>query len=106
VNTQKAICAVMVVAAVLALAGPASAQEESDLGTIQFRTSGSPGAQAHFIRGVAALHSFWYEEAAAIFRLAQEAAAACPVAEPAAGESPDRQREGLSPGTRDPLRRG
>jgi hypothetical protein len=73
VNTQKAICAVMVVAAVLALAGPASAQEESDLGTIQFRTSGSPGAQAHFIRGVAALHSFWYEEAAAIFRLAQEA---------------------------------
>ena len=72
-STRKAILAVMicgVLAAVVALAAPASAQEELLLGTIQFPTSGSPEAQAQFIRGVAALHSFWYEEAAEAFRMA------------------------------------
>src|SRR6185436_10933783 len=29
---------------------------------------GSPQAQAHFLRGLGALHSFWYEEAAEAFR--------------------------------------
>jgi hypothetical protein len=27
---------------------------------LDFPTSGSPPAQAHFLQGVAALHSFWY----------------------------------------------
>ncbi|MEE9263409.1 MAG: hypothetical protein V3V11_03030, partial [Vicinamibacteria bacterium] len=71
-STRKAILAVMVWAAVVAFTGPASAQEEQDLGTIQFSTSGSPEAQAHFIRGVAALHSFWYEEAAEAFQMAYQ----------------------------------
>jgi hypothetical protein len=33
-----------------------------------FRRPGSPEAQAHFLRGLAALHSFWYEEALEAFR--------------------------------------
>ena len=38
------------------------------LGTVDFPTSGSAKAQAHFLRGVAALHSFWYEVALEEFR--------------------------------------
>ncbi len=40
----------------------------SKLGTIEFSTSGSKEVQPHFLRGVAALHSFWYEEALEAFR--------------------------------------
>src|SRR5689334_18041048 len=42
--------------------------QESQLGRVVFPTSGSPAAQAHFLRGLAALHSFWYEEALEAFR--------------------------------------
>lgn len=42
--------------------------QESQLGRVEFPTSGSPAAQAHFLRGLAALHSFWYEEALEAFR--------------------------------------
>ena len=40
----------------------------SQLGKVEFQTSGSEKAQAHFLRGLAALHSFWYEEALEAFR--------------------------------------
>jgi tetratricopeptide (TPR) repeat protein len=40
------------------------------LGTIEFPASGSAEAHPHFLRGVAALHSFWYEEAIEAFRRA------------------------------------
>ena len=42
--------------------------QESQLGRVEFPTSGSERAQAHFLRGLAALHSFWYEEALEAFR--------------------------------------
>src|SRR6266704_3796737 len=42
--------------------------QQSSLGQVDFPTSGSEKAQAHFLRGVAALHSFWYEEALEEFR--------------------------------------
>jgi len=42
--------------------------QTSQLGKVDFPTSGSPAAQAHFLRGLAALHSFWYEEALEAFR--------------------------------------
>ncbi len=45
----------------------------SDLGKVDFPTSGSPAAREPFLRGVAALHSFWYDEAADAFREAQKA---------------------------------
>src|SRR5215467_7180824 len=41
---------------------------QSKLGKVDFPTSGSPEAQAYFLRGVAALHSFWFEEALDAFR--------------------------------------
>ncbi len=37
------------------------------LGSVEFPTSGAPAAQPHFNYGVAALHSFWYEEAVEAF---------------------------------------
>ena len=42
------------------------------LGKIEFPTSGSKEAQTYFLRGVAALHSFWYEEALKAFRHATQ----------------------------------
>ncbi|MFN2407147.1 MAG: tetratricopeptide repeat protein, partial [Pyrinomonadaceae bacterium] len=42
--------------------------QDTKLGRVDFPTSGSPAAQAHFLRGLAALHSFWYEEALEAFR--------------------------------------
>jgi hypothetical protein len=45
-------------------------QATGALGQVNFPTSGSKAAQAHFLRGVAALHSFWYEEALEEFQAA------------------------------------
>lgn len=42
--------------------------QSSELGKVEFQTSGSKEAHAHFLRGLAALHSFWYEEALEAFR--------------------------------------
>src|SRR5689334_23469305 len=42
--------------------------QQSNLGRVEFPTSGSPAAQQHFLRGLAALHSFWYAEAFDAFR--------------------------------------
>src|SRR5262249_19219004 len=47
--------------------------QQQRLGTIVFPNSGKPEAQAAFLRGVALLHSFWYDEAAKSFRDAQAA---------------------------------
>ncbi len=58
--------------ALLAAATWARALDPSaDLGEIRFATSGSPEAQAHFLRGALLLHSFEYDDAAAEFRQAQ-----------------------------------
>jgi tetratricopeptide (TPR) repeat protein len=55
----------VIVMGVLALAVSA---QESQLGRVEFPTSGSAKAQQNFLRGLAALHSFWYEEAIEAFR--------------------------------------
>lgn len=52
---------------IAALTVSVSAQN-SQLGNVKFETSGSEKAQASFLRGLAALHSFWYEEALDAFR--------------------------------------
>ena len=45
----------------------------AELGSVSFPTSTKNAvAQAEFERGVAALHSFWYDEAAAYFQRAQK----------------------------------
>jgi hypothetical protein len=53
-----------------AAAAYAQATQKGALGQVDFPTSGSKAAQAHFLRGVAALHSFWYEEALEAFQAA------------------------------------
>jgi tetratricopeptide (TPR) repeat protein len=57
----------LMVAIIALLASSVSAQN-SQLGKVEFQTSGSEKAQAHFLRGLAALHSFWFEEALEAFR--------------------------------------
>ena len=57
---------VLVVAVLLVVATGRS--QTNELGKVEFPTSGSEKAQAHFLRGLAALHSFWYEEALEAFR--------------------------------------
>lgn len=48
--------------------------QESELGKVHFPTSTkSEKAQAHFLRGLAALHSFWFEEALGEFQEATRA---------------------------------
>jgi tetratricopeptide (TPR) repeat protein len=56
---------VTLVILMLAVAGYA---QQSKLGKVDFPTSGPEKAQAHFLRGLAALHSFWFEEALDEFR--------------------------------------
>jgi tetratricopeptide (TPR) repeat protein len=46
--------------------------ETGSLGSIDFQNTGSPEAQDAFIRGVSALHSYWYDEAEEAFRNAHE----------------------------------
>ena len=55
-------------AILLFIVGPVVRAQDTQLGKVEFQTSGSPAAQAHFLRGLAALHSFWYEEALEAFR--------------------------------------
>src|SRR5689334_854795 len=62
---MKRFAAVGIVVAMVALIVRA---QEAQLGRVEFPTSGSKEAQAHFLRGLAALHSFWYEEALDAFR--------------------------------------
>lgn len=52
---------------VVGATGSANAQKAT-LGKVDFPTSGSAKAQAHFLNGLAALHSFWFEEALDQFR--------------------------------------
>ena len=49
-----------------------AAQRVAPLGTVTFPNSGAAAAQADFLRGVAWLHSFGYEEAIDAFRAAQK----------------------------------
>ncbi len=65
---MRPFLAVVLVVAAVALAG----QQRASLGQVQFPNSGSPAAQADFLRGVAWLHSFGYEDAIDAFRAAQK----------------------------------
>src|SRR5215472_8106523 len=58
-------------AALLGFAGTIRAAA-SDLGRIDFPTSGSAEAQKHFLRGALLLHSFEFDDSAEEFRLAEK----------------------------------
>jgi len=74
---RRVIFVVFTAAILVASAGGGSTQPvsesvlPSDLGIIDFPTSGPPDAQTHFLRGAAMLHSFGLEDAALEFRQAQ-----------------------------------
>ena len=68
---RSAACIPLALLALLLAAAPLAAEE---LGRVDFPTSArSPEAQRQFLRGLAALHNFWYDEAADAFRAAREA---------------------------------
>src|SRR2546422_10828128 len=58
----------LLLAFVIATLTSSAKAQQSSLGQVDFPTSGSEKAQAHFLRGVAALHSFWDEEGLGEFR--------------------------------------
>lgn len=62
----------MLASGFLASFASAAVAQTTGLGTIRFPTSGAPAAQPAFLRGVAWLHSFEYDEAIAAFREAQQ----------------------------------
>jgi len=62
VRNKLILCAICLICVICVSA------QESQLGRVEFPTSGSEKAHAHFLRGLAALHSFWYEEALEAFR--------------------------------------
>ncbi|MGE3787503.1 MAG: hypothetical protein AB7H03_12745 [Nitrospirales bacterium] len=81
-DTKRLSCLWFILMAILVTGTPQASLGETDpdmnsssgtvslgqLGSIEFPASGSAEAQPHFLRGVAALHSFWYEEAIEAFR--------------------------------------
>src|SRR5882762_10457107 len=58
----------------LFLLSSAPALAQQDFGEVAFANSGPPAAQADFLRGLAQLHNFEYDDAAEHFRKAQQIA--------------------------------
>ena len=62
------LLSIFLVSPLLADEGHHHSMTAEELGTVHFQTSCSPKVAAEFNRGVALLHSFWYEEAEKTFR--------------------------------------
>jgi tetratricopeptide (TPR) repeat protein len=59
-NFKSSLASIALIISALSLNATA---QQSQLGKVVFPTSGSQQAQVHFLRGLAGLHSFWFEEA-------------------------------------------
>jgi len=57
---------------ILALLIPCPLRAQSSVGEVSFANSGAPAAEKDFLYGLAELHNFEYEDAAAAFRRAEE----------------------------------
>ena len=68
---MKQLKQIALIAIFAVMAAPAAAQFDN-VGSINFPTSATGEAQQHFLRGVAVLHSFGWEQAQEQFRAAQE----------------------------------
>ncbi len=64
-NLKASLASIALIVSALSLNAIA---QQAKLGKVVFPTSGSEKAQVHFIRGLAALYSFWFEEALDEFR--------------------------------------
>jgi tetratricopeptide (TPR) repeat protein len=71
-STSRTIRLILVFLWGLLLAGVQLRAQSTALGKVEFPTSGGVEAQGHFLRGLAALHSFWFEEALEEFRKSTE----------------------------------
>ena len=69
--TRLPLRVVSLVAALVFLGSPPLGAQSS-VGDVSFANSGAPPAQKDFLRGLAQLHNFEYEDAAAAFRRAEE----------------------------------
>jgi len=69
--TRLPLRVVSLVAALVFLGSPPLGAQSS-VGDVSFANSGAPAAQKDFLRGLAQLHNFEYEDAAAAFRRAEE----------------------------------
>jgi tetratricopeptide (TPR) repeat protein len=69
---MKRACSILILATAVAALSLRGEEPAGSLGRIDFPTSGSPEARAHFLRGALLLHSFEYEDAAEEFRQAQK----------------------------------
>ena len=67
-NNLTRPCHIGILIVSISICAGAGRAQQSQLGRVDFPTSGSAPAQALFLRGLAALHSFWYEEALEAFR--------------------------------------
>lgn len=65
---MSSVSRLVVFCLLLHVLGLGASAQESQLGRVVFPNFGSKEAQAPFLRGLAALHSFWYEEALDEFR--------------------------------------
>ena len=71
-NSLRILTATALALAAIVL-GTQTASAQTPVGVVSFDNAGSPAAQAPFARGLALLHNFEYERAAAEFRKAQAA---------------------------------
>jgi tetratricopeptide (TPR) repeat protein len=62
------LLSIFLISPLLADEGHHHSMTAEELGTVHFQASCSPKVEAEFNRGVALLHSFWYEEAEETFR--------------------------------------
>ena len=77
---MRPLCfALLLAAAVVVLSDTPSAQHH-DLGTVHFPTSCQPAVQAEFERGVAMIHSYWFNYAGKTFRGVLDKDPACAMA--------------------------
>jgi len=67
-SAKKTRASLISIAFIISMLAPGVSAQQSQLGRVVFPTSGSEKAQVHFMRGLAALHSFWFEEAVDEFR--------------------------------------
>ena len=72
--------AVVALAGAVAAAGTHGHKPPEQLGKVSFANSCKPEVQAGFTRGVALLHSFWFQEAATAFRQVLEQDPGCAIA--------------------------
>ena len=71
IGSSASIIAVTLV--LVACSGSFASPGRPSVGTVTLHNTGDASAQEDFLDGLAALHSFWYEEARDLFRSAQEA---------------------------------